>query len=72
MDSSVKDIDGEILLVLQFILYGNCHKGRRQSFHESVSGDIACVLFAQFFEELLLMFPAKRKREFLEQIWVYV
>ena len=35
MNLSVKDINGELLVVSNFTIYGNTKKGRRQSYTES-------------------------------------
>lgn len=48
MNLSVEEIGGEILLVPQFTLYGDCRKGRRPSFTAAMPPDQASLLFDRF------------------------
>jgi len=41
MDRSLLDVDGELLVVSQFTLLGDCRKGRRPSFTRAESGEQA-------------------------------
>jgi D-tyrosyl-tRNA(Tyr) deacylase len=52
MNLSVKDINGQILLVPNFTLYGNAKKGFRPSFTEAAKPSDAEELFNQFSEKL--------------------
>lgn len=45
---SVQEIDGELLVISQFTLYGNCRKGRRPSFDRSAPPEPAKALYDQF------------------------
>ncbi|MDJ1177526.1 D-aminoacyl-tRNA deacylase [Roseofilum sp. BLCC_M91] len=45
---SVQEIEGELLVISQFTLYGNCRKGRRPSFDRSAAPEQARALYDRF------------------------
>jgi D-aminoacyl-tRNA deacylase len=49
---SILDIQGEILVVSQFTLYGDCRKGRRPSFSDSAAPKGAESLYESFIVKL--------------------
>ncbi|HEY9300364.1 MAG TPA: D-aminoacyl-tRNA deacylase [Phormidium sp.] len=51
-EKSVQEIGGELLVVSQFTLYGDCRKGRRPSFSQSAAPDVAQQLYEKFVERL--------------------
>lgn len=51
MNLSLKDVGGELLIISQFTLYGDCRKGRRPNFMEAASGDEARGLYDDFVAE---------------------
>ncbi|MBD2577944.1 D-aminoacyl-tRNA deacylase [Oscillatoria sp. FACHB-1406] len=51
-EKSVQEIGGELLVVSQFTLYGDCRKGRRPSFSGSAAPERAEQLYDIFVEKL--------------------
>ena len=52
MNVSVKDIDGGLLIVSQFTLYGDIRKGRRPSFDDAAPPDVARATYEAVVREL--------------------
>lgn len=48
MNRSLEDVNGGILVVSQFTLYGDTRKGRRPSFIDAAPPDIAIPLYERF------------------------
>lgn len=51
MNLGLADIGGQVLVVSQFTLYGNCRKGRRPSFTEAADPVLGNALYEQFLED---------------------
>jgi D-tyrosyl-tRNA(Tyr) deacylase len=49
---SLKEIGGEVMVVSQFTLYGDCRRGRRPSFTEAEEPTAARHLYEQFISKL--------------------
>lgn len=57
MNLSLKDVNGELLIVSQFTLYANFKEGNRPSFVEAAKPDIAIPLYEYFVSECKKIIP---------------
>ena len=48
MNRSLADVGGQVLVVSQFTLYGNCRKGRRPSFTDAADPVLGNTLYERF------------------------
>lgn len=51
MNKSLVDVGGEMLIVSQFTLYGDCRKGRRPNFMRALGGEQAKILYLEFVDQ---------------------
>lgn len=52
MNRSLRDVEGEALVVSQFTLYGSVGKGNRPSYNQAAPPDVAEPIFNRFVEAL--------------------
>jgi len=52
MNLSLLDVGGQVLVISQFTLWGDCRKGRRPSFVEAAAPELAEPLYEEFVEEV--------------------
>lgn len=61
---ALADVDGELLLVSQFILYANCKKGNRPSFINAGAPDMANEMYEYIIEKCREMVKVVETGEF--------
>jgi D-tyrosyl-tRNA(Tyr) deacylase len=64
MSSGLEAVEGEILVVSQFTLYGDVRKGARPGFDGSAPPDQARALYERFVAALRAVFPRVSTGEF--------
>lgn len=64
INRSLKDVDGELLLVSQFTLYADCRHGNRPGFTEAAGPDLANELYEYIIESCKKQVPVVETGEF--------
>ena len=59
MNLSIQDINGELLVISQFTLYGDCKKGNRPSYSKSAPAEKAKKLYEYFIEHIRMYYQNK-------------
>lgn len=52
MNRSLLEVNGQMLVISQFTLWGDCRKGRRPSFVKAAAPELAEPLYEQFVQEV--------------------
>lgn len=61
---SLKDVNGELLLISQFTLYADCKKGNRPSFTDAGKPDMANEMYEYIISEAKKEVPVVKKGQF--------
>ena len=64
LNLSLQDINGELLIVSQFTLYGDCKKGRRPSYSEAAAPAEAERLYEKFLDIIRQYIPEAKTGKF--------
>lgn len=62
MNLSLKDVDGEVLVISQFTLYGDARRGNRPGFSEAAPPDVANALYEKFCDRIKMNLGAEKVR----------
>jgi D-tyrosyl-tRNA(Tyr) deacylase len=72
MNLSILDVNGGILVISQFTLFGDCRKGRRPSYASAAPPELASSLYHAFVEELRQSVGLVETGRFQEMMQVYI
>ncbi len=71
-NKSLLDISGELLIVSQFTLYGDCRKGRRPSFDQAESIEKSKEIYKNFIDFIKSKYPQITVQEGVFQAYMEV
>ena len=72
MNKSLLDVGGELLVVSQFTLYGDCRKGRRPNFMRALGGEQAKGMYLEFVKQCREVLGEVKTGDFGEDMQVYI
>ncbi|MDY6862624.1 MAG: D-aminoacyl-tRNA deacylase [Thermodesulfobacteriota bacterium] len=71
MNLSLQDVEGEILIISQFTLLGDCRKGRRPSFDFAEGSKMAYVLYNYFLTQTRKCGIVSKEGKFQAKMEIY-
>jgi len=72
MNKSLLDINGELLIVSQFTLFGDASRGRRPSFSDAAPADMAKQMYEKFCKDISELYPSIKVEHGIFQAYMQV
>lgn len=72
MNKSLIDVGGEMLVVSQFTLYGDCRKGRRPNFMRALGEEGAQILYLDFIKQCKAVLGEVKTGDFGADMQVFI
>jgi len=72
MNKSLLDINGELLVISQFTLFGDTSHGRRPSFSDAAPADTAKRMYEKFCEDISKLYPSIKVERGIFQAYMQV
>lgn len=72
MNKSLIDVGGELLIISQFTLYGDCRKGRKPSFMRALGGEQSEKLYLEFVKQCAEVLGEVKTGVFGADMQVYI
>ena len=72
MNLSVRDVNGDVLVVSQFTLYGDCRKGNRPSYSKAARPEMAQEYYNKFIDYLRTKYSINVESGYSKQVWKWI
>lgn len=72
MNRSLLDVNGDLLVISQFTLFGDASHGRRPSFSDAAPAEMAKSMYEKFCEDVVKLYPSMKIEQGVFQAYMQV